>query len=157
MQIQRWQSVMLLIAAAVMACFTFCTVCQIATPTETLSLSSLGYHYEGIPTDGAPSGWFQHTWYFFILSLLCIAFPLTAIFLYKNLKLQKRVTAVSILFAMADFCVAVILGSNVIENGEASFNYSVMSAPVIAAIALWLAWCYISRDQKLLASVDRIR
>lgn len=157
MVIQRWQSLLLLVASAVMACFTLCNIGQIATADYTFNLSSLGFSYEGIPTDGAPSGWFQHTWYFFVVSVLSTVLPLIAIFTFKNFKLQKQLTVVSILFALANLCIALLIGYNAIENASVSWNYSLLCAPVIAVISLWLAWRYICRDQKLLASTDRLR
>ena len=147
MVIQRWQSLLLLAAAVAMACFAFCTIGQISTADYSLALSSLGFSYEGIPTGDAPSGWFQHTWYFFAVAILGTILPLSAIFMFKNFRLQS----------MAGFCIALLLGYNAIDESAVSWNYSVLCAPVIAVVALWLAWRYICRDQRLLASTDRLR
>ena len=157
MVIQRWQSLLLLAAAVAMACFASCTIGQISTADYSLALSSLGFSYEGIPTGDAPSGWFQHTWYFFAVAILGTILPLSAIFMFKNFRLQKQLTIVSMLLSMAGFCIALLLGYNAIDESAVSWNYSVLCAPVIAVVALWLAWRYICRDQRLLASTDRLR
>lgn len=158
MVIQRWQSLLLLLAAAVMACFTFCPISQINTADFTLSLQSMGFKYVGEATGGAPTGWQSHTWYFFTLSLLCVIMPLIDIFMYKNLRLQKRLAIFSILFVIADFCVGWMLTAYTIEGiSTIEWNYTLFCAPVLAVVALWFAWRYINRDQKLLASVDRLR
>lgn len=157
MVIQRIQSLLLLLSAVVMGVFCFAEIAQISTPDFTFSFDSLGFTYEGEATGGSPSGKYTDTWYFFILSLLCMLMPLVAIFLFKNFRLQKQVTIVSILFDIATFCIALLLGYTAIESGTVAWNYSVMCAPWLSILSLWLAWRYICRDQKLLSSVDRIR
>lgn len=158
MVIQRWQSLLLLLAAAIMACFAFCPIAQINTSDFTLSLQSYGFRFVGEATGGAPSGWYSQTWYFFTLSLLCVIMPLIAIFMYRNLRLQKRLTLFSILFVIADFCVGWLLARYTIEDiTTIDWNYTLFCGPVLAVCSLWLAWRYINRDQKLLASVDRLR
>ena len=51
MVIQRWQSVLLLIVAALMGSFTFLSLGQIQMPEESLNFTTLGFEIEGIPTD----------------------------------------------------------------------------------------------------------
>ena len=157
MVIQRIQTLLLLLAAIVMGCFTFCTVGQVSTEQYTFALSSLGLQYEGIATDGAPTGWFQHTWFFFTVSLLGCLLPLISIFFFKNLRFQKQLTLVSALFAVASLCVALTLGYNTVADSRVEWNYGMMCAPVIAVVSLCLAWRYINRDKKLLSSADRLR
>ena len=70
MVIQRWQSVLLLIVAALMGSFTFLSLGQIQMPEESLNFTTLGFEIEGIATDGAQSGFRAHTWIFFIVSLM---------------------------------------------------------------------------------------
>ena len=75
MVIQRWQSVLLLIVAALMGSFTFLSLGQIQMPEESLNFTTLGFEIEGIPTDGAQSGFRAHTWIFFIVSLMSAIIP----------------------------------------------------------------------------------
>lgn len=157
MVIQRIQSLLLLLSAVVMGVFCFAELAQLSTPDFTFGFDCMGFTYEGEATDGAPSGIYINTWYFFVLSLLCVLMPLVAIFLFRNLRLQKQLAVFSMLFDMAAFCVALLLGYTAIADGSVSWNYTLMCAPWLSVLSLWLAWRYINRDQRLLVSVDRIR
>lgn len=156
MVIQRWQSVLLLIAAVMMACFAFMSLGQVQTADFTFNFTSLGFCYEGEATDGAPTGWLMHTWYFFIVSILTIVIPLIAIFLYRNLALQMRVCLFEILFIIADMAICGVVGYNSIEGGTISWSAAIC-APVIALIAVIMAWNRIKSDRDRLRAVDRIR
>ncbi len=68
MVIQRWQSVLLLIAVIVMAAFTFMSLGQIQLPEYTLNFTTLGFYIEGEATNGAATGYVANTWLFFIVS-----------------------------------------------------------------------------------------
>ncbi|MCH5235471.1 MAG: DUF4293 domain-containing protein [Muribaculaceae bacterium] len=155
MVIQRWQSVLLLIAAAVMACFTFIPFGIVTTPEYTFNLTGLGFYEQGVPTDGtAPI--VIHTWYFFMLSITTIVLLLIDIFLFKNLRLQQRICMVSILFIVADGCVGGLLGFCAIDNGQIWWKTNALS-PFIALIGAVLAWYRMAQDYSLLKSADRLR
>lgn len=156
MVIQRWQSVLLLLVAALMATFSFISLGQIQLPEYSLNFTTLGFCIEGISTNGAPSGFVAHTWIFFILSILSAIIPLIAIFLFKNLKLQKKLCLFEVLFIMAVAIVGATYGYNTIDGGEISWS-SMIIAPLLALIADVMAYNRINSDQKLLRSVDRIR
>ena len=100
MVIQRWQSLLLLVAAAVMGCFSFCSLGQIQTADFTYNFTSMGFYQEGIPTNGVSAQIF-HTWYLFAVTFTSMLLLLIDIFLFKNLPLQKKVCLVSLLFIIA--------------------------------------------------------
>ena len=155
MVIQRWQSLLLLIAAAVMACFTFLSLGQVTTPDYTFNFTSLGFYQEGIPTDGeTPIN--VHTWYFFMLSLTTLVLMVLDIFLFRNIRLQKRVCLVCILFTVACGCVGGYLGFCAIIGGQIGWS-SVALCPFIAIIACILAYYRMSADYNLLRAADRLR
>lgn len=156
MVIQRWQSLLLLVAAVMMACFTFCSLGQVQTPDYSFDFTSLGFTYEGEATDGAPSGTFLSTWYLFIISLTTTLVVLIDIFLFKNLSLQKKVCLVSVLMIIASAASAACLGYFAIENGVIGWS-SVALAPFIALCAVILAYTCMQRDHNKLKAVDRIR
>lgn len=156
MVIQRWQSVLLFLAAALMASFSFLSLGQIQLPEYSLNFTTLGFCIEGEATNGAPSGFVAHTWIFFVMSILCALIPLIAIFLFKNLKLQKKLCMFEVLFLLATAVVGAVYGYNTIDGGEISWS-SMIIAPLLALIADVMAYNRISADQKLLRSVDRIR
>lgn len=156
MVIQRWQSLLLLVAAVMMFCFTFCSLGQVTTTDYTFNFTSLGFTYEGESTDGAPSGMFLSTWYFFALSLTSAVLLLIDIFLFGNLPLQKKVAWMAILFIIAASAVAASLGYTAIEGGSVGWS-TVALCPLLALIATLLALGRIQSDHNKLRSVDRIR
>ena len=155
MVIQRWQTVLLIISAAVMACFTFFPIGQVTTPDYTLNLKSLGFFQAGDPTDGMPPIAI-YTWYFFMLSLTTIVLLLLDIFLYSNLRLQMRVCLVSLIFIVADACVGGLLGLCRIEGGQIWWNTTIL-CPFIAIFSTVFAYYRMKADYTLLKSADRLR
>ncbi len=156
MVIQRWQSLLLLVAAVMMCCFTFCSLGQVTTTDYTFNFTSLGFTYEGEATDGAPSGKFLSTWYFFVLSLTSTVLLLIDIFLYGSLPLQKKVAWIAILFIIASSAVAASLGYTAIEGSSIGWS-SVALCPLLALIATLFALGRIQTDHNTLRSLDRIR
>ena len=155
MVIQRWQTVLLFIAAAVMACFTFIPFGTVTTPDYTFNLNGLGFYEQGNPTDGA-TRIVIHTWYFFMLSLATIVILLLDIFLFKNIRLQQRICMVAILFIVADGCVAGLLGFRAIEGGEIWWKTTIL-CPFIALFCAILAYYRMAQDYSLLKAADRLR
>lgn len=155
MVIQRWQSVLLFIAAAVMACFTFLPIGVVTTEDYSLTLTGLGFYQEGIPTDGQ-TPIVVHTWYFFMLSITTIVLLLLDIFLYRNIKLQQKVCMVAILFIVADGCVAGLLGFRAIEGGWIWWKTTIL-CPFIALFSSIFAYYRMAQDYALLRAADRLR
>lgn len=157
MVIQRWQSLLLLMAAVLMGCFTFFSLGQVTTTDYTFNFTSLGFSYEGEATDGAPSGIFLSTWYFFILSLTTTLLLLIDIFLYKNLSLQKKVACICDMFIVASAAVGATLGYYAVEGGTVSWSSVAICCPILALFATILAWGRMQSDHNKLRSADRIR
>ena len=157
MVIQRWQTVLLFIAAAVMACFTFLPIANVTTEDYSFVFRGLGFYQEGVPTDGeAPI--VIHTWYFFMLSITTIVVLLLDIFLYKNLRLQQRVCMVAILFIVAQCCVAGLLGFWAFrEDGGHIWWKTTIICPIIALLSSIFAYYRMAQDYSLLRAADRLR
>lgn len=156
MVIQRWQSIFLLIVAALMACFTFCSLGQVQLPDYSLNFTTLGFSIEGESTGGAPTGYVAYTWPFFIVSILSFLIPLINIFLFKNMKLQKTLCLIELLFIMALFAIGAAYGYCQFEDAAVSWS-SLIVAPVLAFVADVMAYNRISHDQRLLRAADRLR
>lgn len=156
MVIQRWQSVLLLIAAVMMGIFTFFSLGQIQTPEYTLNFTTLGFCIEGEATNGAESGFIAHTWILFIIALMSCIIPLINIFLFKNLPLQKKLCIIEILFIVVVAATGCYYGYCTISNGNISWS-SLIIAPLIAFVATVMAYGRISSDQRKLLYADRIR
>ncbi len=155
MVIQRWQSVLLLVATAVMACFTFCSLGQIQAPDYTFNFTTMGFFSEGIATDGA-SNVGIHTWYLFALSLTTSILLLIDIFLFKNFPLQMKVCLICIAFIIATGAAAYGVGVNGVEGCSVRWSTPAL-CPAIAVVAAVLAYWRMRKDQEKLRSYDRIR
>lgn len=156
MVIQRWQSVFLLIVTVMMACFTFMSIGQVQLQDYSLNFTTLGFTYEGLPTDGAPTGYYEHTWAFFIVSLLATVLPLINIFLFKNLKLQKTVCLIEIFLLLAILAIGCTYGYYHFDGITVGWS-SMIIAPLIAFVADLMAYNRINSDQRLLKAADRLR
>ena len=156
MVIQRWQSVLLLIAAVAMGCFTFMSLGQVQTPEYTLNFTTLGYTYEGVATEGGLSGYYEHTSFLFVLSLASTLLPLISIFLFKNLSLQIKMCMVSILLLLGTAAYCGVSGYTTVPEAAVSWS-SVIIGAAVALCAELMAIKYIRRDANLLRAVDRIR
>lgn len=155
MVIQRIQTLFLLLACALMACFTFMSLGQIQTPDMSLNFTTRGLFVEGIST-GGPSGEFASTGFFFALALMATIIPFIAIFLFKNLRLQKTVCIIEILFLVATIIVGAVIGYTSVSGACPGWS-SIVIAPFLSIILTVMAYVRIRKDQRLLSSADRLR
>lgn len=142
MQIQRIQSVFLLLGALIMGLLSFAIpIGEVILPDTNVAV--VAYIYQFLPTE-------------LILNLLTAVLLFVAIFLYRNLPLQIKVTRIAIVLTIV---------SGAIEAYELSclstaMNTSWIGSAIMLAGALILSclalYC-INKDKALLASVDRIR
>lgn len=156
MVIQRWQSVLLLITVALMACFSFLSLGQVQTLDFTYNFTCIGFSIEGQPTDGSPHGFQVYTWFLFIVAVMSAILPFIDIFLYRNLPLQKRICLIEILFIVSAICIAGWEGYRGMPGYEVQWS-SLALAPFLALILTVMSWSLINRDHRLIKSVDRIR
>lgn len=157
MVIQRWQSVMLLIAGVMMGIFSFCSLGQIQAVDYTFNITALGIAREGIATASDEATGIS-TVVLFILSLLSAILPLIDIFCFRNMPLQKKIALVSGLFAAVAGVIAVFTASGFASDFQANVGWSTfICAPLIALIADILAYRLIVSDQKKLRAADRLR
>lgn len=158
MVIQRWQTVFLLIAAGMMACFTFCSLGQVRMPEFYLDFSTMGFSIESAVAGDAPAGYYMYTWPFFTVSLLSMVLPLIAIFMFRNMKLQHTICIIEMLFIAALAVITWSYGCNseALQGCRIEWSSLVMTLPV-ALVADILACRRISADRKLLHSTERLR
>lgn len=158
MVLQRWQSVFLFLVAVMMACFTFLSLGQVQMPDYTLDFSTMGFEIENDSTEAAAAGYYMNTWPFFIISILCTVLPLIAIFLFRNMKLQKTVCAIEALLLVALAVVGLAYGyaNAALQGYQVSWSLSIIMLP-LALLADILAYRRITADQKLLRAADRLR
>lgn len=156
MVIQRWQSVLLLITVALMACFTFLSLGQVQTTDYTYNFTCLGFTIEGQPTDGSQSGTTVYTWFLFMISLASTILPFITIFLFKKLPLQKKLCLFEIVLLLAVIGIAGFEGYCEFPGTPCQWS-TLIIAPFLSLIAVVMAWTRINKDHNLLRSVYRIR
>lgn len=140
MVIQRWQSVLLLIAVVLM-----CIFC--ATPYAHLKATEAAAASDIFVSD-APV--------LMILNILIAALLFISIFLFKNLKLQMKVTLISIVLIAASLvtCGFIIYAS--MPDAELIWTGGVLL--LIGAMIFAIAGLrFMRKDHKLLRSYDRLR
>ena len=106
----------------------------------------------------------QASYLVFILFMVIVALSVLCIFLYKNRKLQLKLTVLNIFLSAG----AIILqyfkvqafANDIVERGQQIVSSSYLPAaflPVLMVILLILAARGIYKDEKLIKSLDRLR
>lgn len=141
MVIQRWQTVFLFVTTVLMALFTF-------MPYATVSVGQI--EIELSPADSTV---------YLIVNLLTAVLAFISIFMYRNLQQQKRAVKLVMLLE----CCSVITGGLILfgpnaPEGTIGLIYAggvvfLLGALIFSVLALR----GIKKDQKTLASYDRIR
>ena len=133
MVIQRWQSVLLLLAFNLLGL-------AFIMPVGTVD----GVDIE--PTSDLP---------FMIINITAAILAAIDIFLYRNLPLQIRIASVTLVIAIG----AAIVGALhfMVTDGVGMVVVGGFPLPLIAAIFIWIARSMMVNDRRLLAAADRIR
>lgn len=133
MVIQRWQSVLLLLAFNLLGL-------AFILPVGTVD----GVDIE--PTSDLP---------FMIINITAAILAAIDIFLYRNLPLQIRIASVTLVIAIG----AAIVGALhfMVTDGFGMVVVGGFPLPLIAAIFIWIARSMMVNDRRLLAAADRIR
>ena len=133
MVIQRWQSVLLLLAFNLLGL-------AFIMPVGTVG----GVDIE--PTSDLP---------FMIINITAAILAAIDIFLYRNLPLQIRIASVTLVIAIG----AAIVGALhfMVTDGFGMVVVGGFPLPLIAAIFIWIARSMMVNDRRLLAAADRIR
>ena len=133
MVIQRWQSVLLLLAFNLLGL-------AFIMPVGTVD----GVDIE--PTSDLPS---------MIINITAAILAAIDIFLYRNLPLQIRIASVTLVIAIG----AAIVGALhfMVTDGFGMVVVGGFPLPLIAAIFIWIARSMMVNDRRLLAAADRIR
>lgn len=95
------------------------------------------------------------------LSIILVSVPvmcLVSIFIYKNRKLQMKVTMVSLLLAIGSFLLAALYIIMLGKKIELTYVWQIKAAfPILTAILCWLAYRSIQKDEEKVRSLDRLR
>lgn len=141
MVIQRWQSVLLLLAVVMIAIFC-------CTPIATFSSDASSESASLVYAKDAPV--------LLTVALLVAVLLFIAIFMFKNLKRQMTVTLLSMVLLVA----TIVTGFFTIYNAFPGADFIVLGGLLLLAISLILAFCAyrcMKSDQRKLRSYDRLR
>lgn len=141
MVIQRWQSVLLLLAVILVA--VFCS-----TPLATYTVDNSPESLSAVYVKDAPV--------LLTVSLLVAVLLFFSIFMYKNLKRQMTVTLLSIVLIVA----TIVTGFFVVYNAYPGAEFVIFGGLLLLVITLVLAigaYRLMGSDLKKLRSYDRLR
>jgi hypothetical protein len=100
----------------------------------------------------------QSLWPLSVIIALVPLLGLTAIFLYRNRKLQMRVTMLLLLLSLGTIILAAFYVMMFNRKIEVSLIWRIKALfPLISAIFAWLAYRKILQDDLLVKSYDRLR
>ena len=153
MVIQRWQSVLLLVAVVMMGLGAFLPLAQIQAPAETYSFAALGISTVGQGDLPGPIE-VQRSLPLFIVFLMGAILPLIDIFLFKTLSLQMKVCLISVLFSIA-VCVALPMMVYMFADGSQVTWFQMACAPILALVAEIMAWQRMNADRRKMADSER--
>ncbi len=141
MVIQRWQTVFLFVTAVFMALFTF-------MPYATTTV-------DGVVEELSPT----NSMVYMIVNILTIVIALISIFMYRDLQKQIRIVKLVILLIVCAVVTGALLlfGPNAPSNGVELHISGGLPFLIGSLIFSRLALKGIRKDQKILASHDRIR
>lgn len=143
MVIQRWQSVLLLLAVVFM-----CLFC--VTPYAILE------EVNGVTSSFEPAT----SPVFLILNVAVAILLLIDIFLFKNLKLQMRIAKMNIILIVASMISMGVMCYTIVSPITSSYSFEVTYSVlyvVAALVCAIFALRFMRRDHKLLTSYDRLR
>jgi hypothetical protein len=147
--IQRKQTLFLLFAVIAIAICLFLPIASIAAMVYNLGV--VGEAGMQISTTCVP---------LFLLLAVSAIIALVNIFLYKNLKLQKSLCTLAMLFAglwYVDYIV-MFMGLIPVPEAEGTMKFQFAAClPLVAIIFEWMAMKGVNDDIKLLRAADRIR
>ncbi|MBD5209909.1 MAG: DUF4293 domain-containing protein [Bacteroidales bacterium] len=141
MVIQRWQTVFLFLATVLMVVFSLMPFASVTIDTEVVQL-----HPKDYPV-------------YLVVNLLIASLLFISIFKYRNLKMQKKVTLLSVVL----ICCSAVTGGMLLygpgaPKGAVELEWAGGIVLLLAAL-LFAIFAYrgISSDQRKLSSNDRIR
>lgn len=152
MVIQRWQSVLLLLATVMLVIFSFCSLGQIQGAKQTVGVFSYGIftYPQHVELVGSI--------YVTIVAMLAAVLSLIAIFMFKNTRLQKRICLFVLVLTIAAACSEWLVIQGLDIPGETSVGYSSIAfTPFVALLAVIGAYRCIRADERKLAAADRLR
>jgi glucan phosphoethanolaminetransferase (alkaline phosphatase superfamily) len=155
MVLQRWQSVYLLLAAIAIAIYSFLPVAMFNADGSVYTLKVLSLTSQ---TGNAAALTLSNFWGLISFNVLIVLIAIIAIFKFKNLKQQKKLAVVVIVFSAVMLISMGIMAFAIKNTLNSDMQILVANClPIISIIFTSLAIHGINKDQKVLNSYDHIR
>ena len=153
--IQRIQTAYLLLATVLSALFLSGNIARFKDASGDLyNLTARGLMK--IPTE-LNTGQLAILWPLILLTLLIAVISFASIFLYKNRKLQLKLTSGILIIAIFQVIVFAICSVLVMKEYDVSIVPGIkMILPVLVVICMFLAYRGIRKDENLVRSYDRL-
>lgn len=149
--IQRIQSLYLLIVVILNSLLFILPLNEMNTNNGILKLSILGL-------SNSKTGQYTELFPLLALTIIIILIALFTIFLYKNRKIQMRLSLYNSVLGLSLSFLAIYYASQIANSNQTSLGFSVgLLIPIIGSIISFLAFKAIQKDDKLVKSIDRIR
>ena len=149
--IQRIQSLYLLIVVILNSLLFILPLNEMNTNNGILKLSILGL-------SNSKTGLYTELFPLLALTIIIILIALFTIFLYKNRKIQMRLSLYNSVLGLSLSFLAIYYASQIANSNQTSLGFSVgLLIPIIGSIISFLAFKAIQKDDKLVKSIDRIR
>ena len=155
--IQRIQTLYLLAAGVLMALMLFLPLAEVAAGGSGFyTVYSRGWLMSGV---GDAADLAMPTWPVFILEAVLDLLSLIIIFLYRNRKLQMRISIYCIILAFGLIGLIYyffLIGFRQLDEPAYAFRFPLV-VPAIFIVLMYLAFRGIRKDEILVRSLDRIR
>lgn len=153
--IQRIQSLLLLIAAAISIAINFFTIGTIsyAEPGLPQMVAEYTAFSLSIPSTGKV---LHYTYWIAVLWIVSAVLSMITIFMYKNRQRQIRLNGVNMLVMLAALVTMLFIYPNMVFNTDVVFNRWILLS-LIPAVCLFFANKFIKKDEAKVRAADRLR
>ncbi len=152
--IQRIQSIYLLIAASLNGLLFIFPLNEILSNNHILSISIMGISEQ----TGDKSIFIIDLFPLLIINLVALLLSLISLFLFKNRKVQMRLTIYNSIINLSILVLAIFYTYQITSIHDVNFGFSIgLMFPLTGAIFSFLAFRAIKNDDNLVKSIDRIR
>ena len=153
--IQRIQSLLLLIAAAISIAINFFTIGTIvyAEPGFPQMVSEYTAFSLSIPATGkviCSTFWIAALW------IISAVLSIVTIFMYKNRQVQIRLNGVNMLVMLGALVTMLFIYPNMVFKSDVIFNRWILLS-LIPAVCLFFANKFIKKDEARVRAADRLR
>jgi uncharacterized membrane protein YidH (DUF202 family) len=152
--IQRIQSLYLLLVAAIYSTLFFVPINEMICTNHILKLSIWGL----FEITGNQQELIIEVFPLLIITIISILIALVTLFLYKNRKLQMRLSLYNSILSLGMAFLMLFYVYQISENNHTQIGFSMgLLVPFITFVISILAFRAIRKDELLIRSIDRIR